>query len=77
MALDPGGNYVDEESDYSFCCGYCEYWFNDLDNEGQYIPEIPADLCNECLEDYKDSLLPIEIKGSSLDSTDYDLLGKD
>ena len=77
MAQDAGGNYVDEESDYSFRCAGCDYWFNDIDTEGKYVPELPGDLCHECLALYKESLTTAEIKHSSLDTTDYDALAKE
>ena len=57
MATDPGGNYVDENSDYSFLCAYCKEWFGDIDTEGKHIPEIPGDLCHDCFSDYKDTLI--------------------
>ena len=53
MAQDAGGNYVDENSDYSFLCVGCEYWFHDIDLEGKHVPELHGDLCHECLADYK------------------------
>lgn len=77
MPTDEGGNYVDENSDYSFQCCNCEYWFHDINLQGKYVPEIPGDLCTECLTTYKESLTVAQLKGSSLDNTDYDLMRKE
>ena len=68
MATDPGGNYVDENSDYSFLCAYCTEWFNDIDLEGKHVPEIPGDLCHDCLIEYKASLNPDQLKIFSLNT---------
>lgn len=54
MAQDAGGNYVDENSDYSFQCCYCNHWFYNLSSPFMFIPEIPGYLCPECLSDYKE-----------------------
>lgn len=48
MAQDANGCYVDENSDYSFLCNYCEYWC--------YVDKKQEDedgllVCKECLED--------------------------
>ena len=77
MATSATGCFVDEESDYSFKCEYCNEWFSDIDTEGKRVPEIPGSLCLDCYLEYKESLCPAKIKGSSLDTTDYDLLRKE
>ncbi len=62
MALSASGNYIDENSDYSFLCEYCKEWFNDIETEGKNVPEIPGDLCHDCLSDYKANLVPAQIE---------------
>lgn len=62
MALSASGNYVDEESDYSFKCEYCKYWFHDIDTEGKRVPEIPGSLCLDCYLDYRADLVPAQIE---------------
>lgn len=72
MPLTADGNYIDAE--HAFKCE-CGYWY--CEEEGTYVPELPGTLCEDCLEHYKDELTPSQLKGSSLDNTDYDSMGKD
>ena len=49
MALDAGGNYVDENSDYSFQCNLCNYWFHDTETQGTLYNDMYT--CLECHEE--------------------------
>ena len=49
MALDAGGNYVDENSDYSFQCNLCYYWFHDIEIQGTLYNDMYT--CLECHEE--------------------------
>ena len=49
MALDAGGNYVDENSDYSFQCNLCNYWYHDTKTQSRIHNEMYV--CLECHEE--------------------------